>query len=121
ARLSPENRHLYLACSDGYGIECIDLSSGKELWRTERQLAEGLPALAISPDGRLLASCSAYEDSTIVVRDAATGQRLRQLDGHTGYVCKLVFTRDGRRLISAASDQCIRFWDTKTWTETQVL
>ena len=44
-----------------------------------------------------------------------------RLDGHTGWVCKLAFTRDGRRLISAATDQSIRFWDTSTWTETQVL
>jgi len=34
---------------------------------------------------------------------------------------KLAFTRDGRRLISAATDQSIRFWDTSNWTETKVL
>jgi WD40 repeat protein len=32
-----------------------------------------------------------------------------------------VFTPDGRRLISAAADQSIRFWDTITWTEARVL
>ena len=44
-----------------------------------------------------------------------------RLDGHTGWVCKLAFTRDGRRLISAGGDQSIRFWDTSNWTKTQVL
>ena len=30
-------------------------------------------------------------------------------------------SKDGRRLISAATDQSIRFWDTGTWTEAKVL
>ena len=130
ARLSPDNRRLYLARSDylngRYSIQCIDLSTGQELWQTDPQRAElqreyGISTLDISPDGRLLASSSAFADKTIHIWDAATGERLKQLDGHTAWVCELAFTRDGRRLVSAAGDQTIRFWDTSTWTETQVL
>jgi serine/threonine protein kinase/WD40 repeat protein len=125
ARLSPDNRRLYLARSDfsnyRYSIQCLDLSTGQELWQTEGERDLGLTTLAISPDGRVLASGSGFEDPTIRVWDAATGRLLVRLDGHTGYVSKLVFTRDGRRLISAAGDQSIRFWDTNNWTETKVL
>src|SRR5205085_4134642 len=98
-----------------------DLSTGQELWVTESRRDYGLTALAISPDGRLLASSSGFEDSTICIWDAASGRLLRPLDGHTGWVCKLVFTKDGQRLISAATDQSIRFWDTSAWTETKAL
>jgi len=125
ALLSPDNRLLYLARSDAlsyrYSIQCIDLSTSKELWQTEPQRDFGLTALAISPDGRVLASGSGFEDPTIRVWDAATGHLLVRLDGHNGWVCKLAFARDGRRLISSATDQSIRFWDTSTWTETQAL
>ena len=125
ARLSPDNRRLYMARSDGlnyrYSIQCLDLSTGKELWQTEPQRDYGLTTLDISPDGRVLASGSGFEVPTIRVWEAATGRLLARLDGHTGWVCKLAFTRDGRRLISAATDQTIRFWDTSTWTETKVL
>jgi WD40 repeat protein len=125
ARLSPDNRRLYLARSDPvnsrYSIQCLDLSTGQELWQTEPQRDQGLSTLAISPDGRLLASGSAFEDPAIRIWETATGRLLRQLDGHTAWVGKLAFTGDGRRLISAASDQSIRFWDTSKWTETQVL
>jgi WD40 repeat protein len=125
AGLSPDNRCLYLARSDSsnsrYSIQCLDLGTGKELWQTEPQRDSGLSTMAISPDGRVLASGSGSEDTTIRVWDTATGRLLRPLDGHTGWVCKLAFSRDGRRLISAATDQSIRFWDTSTWKETQVL
>src|SRR5262249_7472039 len=60
-------------------------------------------------------------DTTIHIWDTATGELLKQIDGHAASVIDLAFTRDGRRLISAAVDQTIRFWDTSTWTETQVL
>jgi len=125
ARLSPDNRRLYLARSDArnsrYSILCLDLTTGQELWRTETQRDYGLTALAVSPDGQVLASGSGFEDPTIRVWDAATGRLLVRLDGHTGWVAELAFTKDGRRLISAATDQTIRFWDTGTWTETKVL
>jgi WD40 repeat protein len=124
-QLSPDNRRLYLAHSEAsnhrYSIQCLDLATGKELWQTEWQRDYGLTTLALSPDGRVLASGSGFEDPAIRVWDAATGRLLRQLDGDTGWVCKLAFTRDGRRLISAATDQTIRFWDASNWIETKVL
>ena len=125
ARLSPDNRRLYLARSDAsnyrYSIQCLDLTTGQQLWQTEPERDYGLTTLDISPDGQVLASGSGFEDPAIRVWEAATGKPLHRLDGHTGWVCKLAFTRDGRRLISAASDQSIRFWDTSTWTEIKVL
>ena len=123
ARLSPDNRRLYLARSDQgnerYSIQCLDIATNQEIWQTETQRDAGVAALAISPDGKVLVSGSGFADPAIRVWDAATGRLLRQLEGHTAWVCKLVFSRDGRQLISAASDQTIRFWDTSTWTETQ--
>ena len=78
-------------------------------------------SLDISPDGRVLASASGFDHTTIHIWDTATGKPFKELDGHTVCVYDLAFTRDGRHLISAAGDQTIRFWDTSAWTETEVL
>jgi WD40 repeat protein len=132
ARLSPDNRRLYLTRSDDlngrysgrYSIQCIDLVTNQELWQTNHLLQhDQILALNISPDGRVLASASGWMDTKIHLWDTATGDPLtpKPLEGHTGSVIDLAFTRDGRRLISVAGDQTIRFWDTSTWTETQVL
>src|SRR4030095_13667875 len=128
ARLSPDNRRLYWVHSDylndflnGHpSIQCIDPHTGQRLWNKESP--DGVSSLDISPDGRLLASASAFRDTKIHIWDTGTGKLLGPpLDRHTAWVCDLAFTRDGRRLISAAADQTIRFWDTSTWTETQEL
>jgi WD40 repeat protein/tRNA A-37 threonylcarbamoyl transferase component Bud32 len=125
AQLSPDNRKLYAARSDhyryNYNIECIDLVTHQPLWRTELQRDEGLTSLAVSPDGQVLASASGYEDPGIRIWDTATGKLRFKLDGHSAWVCKLAFSKDGRHLVSAAADQSIRIWDTSNWTESRVL
>ncbi len=125
ARLSPDNHRLYFSSNDyskyRYRIECLDLTTGQKLWETESHRDLGLTALALSPDGRVLASGSGFEDPTIRIWDTATGRPLARLDGHTSWVVNLTFTKDGRRLVSAATDQSIRIWNTDTWTESKVL
>jgi WD40 repeat protein len=125
ARLSPDNRRLYLARGDSlnyhYRIQCLDLVAGRELWQTEPQRDFGLTTLAVSPDGRVLASGSGFEDPAIRIWDAETGRMLVRLDGHTAWVCHLEFSSDGRKLVSAAADQTVRVWDTQKWSEAKVL
>jgi WD40 repeat protein len=125
AQLSPDNQRLYLEhCDDPdgrYRIQCLDLATGRELWQTPPQPDGSVSALALSADGRLLASGSAYEDPTIRVWDSGTGTLLKAIGGHTGWVSELAVSKDGRRLISASSDQTIRFWETDHWIQTQLL
>jgi eukaryotic-like serine/threonine-protein kinase len=125
ALLSPDRLRIYLARSDEsakrYSIQCLNLGTGQVIWQTDALGDDGLSDLAISPDGRVLVSGSGYSDSAIRIWDSTSGRLLRQLEGHTSWVCKLVFSKDGRQLVSSAADQTIRFWDTSTWTETKVL
>ncbi len=125
ARFSPDAGRLYVSRAESlnyrYSIQCLDLVTGQEVWQTEALRDYGLTTLAVSPDGRVLASGSGFEDPTIRIWDAATGRQLRKLEGHTVYVSRVVFSKDGLQLISASGDQTIRVWDTRTWTATKVL
>jgi WD40 repeat protein len=70
--------------------------------------AEPLGAMAISPDGLLLAvPCG----SQVLVFDSKTGHLLRSLAGHTKQVNRVTFGGDGTRVLTASEDQTARLWD----------
>jgi dipeptidyl aminopeptidase/acylaminoacyl peptidase/Flp pilus assembly protein TadD len=68
--------------------------------------------VAFSPDGKRLAS--AGEDSTVRLRDIATGEPALTLQGHTGWVTRVAWSPDGKRLASAGKDGTVRLWDAAT-------
>ncbi len=80
--------------------------------------------MALSPDGRTLASGS-WEDHTIRLWDVATGKERRRLTlpmpaGHNYGDVPLVFSADGRVLYSGSADRMNRsvyFWDVATGKE----
>jgi WD40 repeat protein len=68
-----------------------------------------ITALAVSPDGRWLASASA--DQTIRLWDTNTWQTVHLLRGHDVGAAALAFSPDGQLLASAAPDARLRVWE----------
>jgi WD40 repeat protein len=66
-------------------------------------------AVAISPDGRTLASGG--QDHKVILNGIATNTRLGVLEGHKGRIDALAFSPDGRTLATGAEDRSVRLWD----------
>jgi len=92
-------------------IHLIDLPRARMRWTEEKAADEAVKALALSPDGKILASGAGFVESAIRLWDVATGREIRRLQGHRAWVSALVFWPDGKTLASASADQTIRLWD----------
>lgn len=69
-------------------------------------------SMTLSADGKRYATTSA--DKLIVVRDSATHEIVKRLEGHTGYVMAAAFSPEGGRLASGGDDEEIKVWNLET-------
>lgn len=86
------------------------------LVRTFPAFSDQVNAIAVSADGTLAVGMADKKVALLKV-DAAPGDQLRMLAGHTGEIFTLAFNREGTRLASAGADQTVRLWDPKTGAE----
>jgi RNA polymerase sigma factor (sigma-70 family) len=123
--LAPVGNLLAAGSDEGArGVRVWDAGTGKELYRLD--MKSGVSALAFSGDGKLLAVGS--EDKAVRLLDAFTGKELFCVEGHGlrgGFANKpksglnliweqvsaLVFSLDGKTLISGGHDGTVRLWD----------
>ncbi|KAF9470164.1 hypothetical protein BDN70DRAFT_902338, partial [Pholiota conissans] len=76
-------------------------------------------AIAHSSDDTQIVSGS--ENGTVQLWDAATGEELKKLEGHTGSVMSVAFSSDNKHIVSGSDDKTVRVWDASTGVELKKL
>src|SRR5262249_20640275 len=100
-------------------VRLWDTATGKEL-RLLGKHADRVQGVAISPDGKLVASAGA--EGAVVVREAATGQQRHRFAafGGGGAFAPLAFAPDGKTRAAGGRDDRVRLWDVVTGQERQI-
>jgi WD40 repeat protein len=96
--------------SDRGSIQIWDLQTG-DLLRTIPKSADDGMFIAISPDGKTLASGA---NEAIKLWDLKTGELIRTLEPQSSGVNSVIFSQDGRVLASTGFDGKIKVWNPRT-------
>lgn len=95
--------------NDNGTIHLLDVLTGSDL--ISRRGHRGIiQAIAVSPDGKLLASAG-ETDRTVRVWELATAQQILWFEGHANAVLGLAFSPDSKTLASASRDTTLLLWD----------
>jgi WD40 repeat protein len=103
------------------------------LWKTDTGeiimhlggFTDSVNTVAFSPDGRLFLAgfgfvrygVSSYDDTSLALFEAVSGQEIQRFEGHTAPVTAAAFSPDGRTILSGSTDATMRLWDVATGQE----
>jgi WD40 repeat protein len=113
AAFYPGGARVVTSGDDGL-IRLWDVGTGR-LLRSARGPGGTVSDVAVSPDGRLLASCTdSGEGSKVWLLDARTLRPRRNFAAQEDGVFEVAFSPDGRLLASGGRDHVVRLWDVRT-------
>jgi WD40 repeat protein len=107
ASFSHDAKNLLTASTSDRVIRLWEVATRKERLRFVHE-AE-VTCLALSPDGRTLAS--AGYDRTVRLWEVTTGKERRRFVGHRGTVTSLAWSADGKTLVSGSADSTVLVWE----------
>jgi WD40 repeat protein len=121
--ISPNGRWVLTAHGD-QTVRVRDLGTGKELHRFKHVPRSAARCLALSPDSRFAAAGSfrgwVYLWRLPALPEEKVGE-VRRFEGHTGAVRAVVFSADGKFILSCSgprlTDRTVRLWDAATGKE----
>ncbi|MGE3806437.1 MAG: protein kinase [Gemmataceae bacterium] len=120
-RYSPDGSFLAVLGPDDQGHDRILILNSRtkaqeaELRSAQRSIAD----LALSPDGKLLATAGL--DGSVVIWDRVNQRVRHTISAHRPSVRSVAFAPDGKTLASGGDDRHVRVWDVNSGKETAAL
>jgi WD40 repeat protein/serine/threonine protein kinase len=93
-------------------LDLWDIQSGVLLREFAGHEAEAVTAVALSPDGTMLASGG--ELGKMYLWDMATGEKIGEFEGHGDKINDLRFSADGKYILSGSNDAAVILWLVET-------
>jgi RNA polymerase sigma factor (sigma-70 family) len=84
-------------------------ATAEELRRFRVEKIQSGLAVALSPDGKVLAA-GGLNSPKLHLWDTGTGKEVRQLEGKWGFL-SMIFSSDGKTLLTGGQDGSLRLWD----------
>jgi WD40 repeat protein len=109
------NRATLWNVASGQPVHTMTGHAGLVVNPTSASWEGSIRAVAFSPDGKMFATAS--RDATAILWEAASGQKLKTLAGHTHQLNAIFFTADSKRVVTGSSDGTVRIWDVATGGE----
>ncbi len=103
--MSPDGLNVALASREMFGV--WDTTTGQQVGPLREH--EGITGLALSPDGRLVAT--AGTNGTVPLWDRSSDQHLALLSARAAGVPALCFSPDSRLLATTGEDGAVQLWD----------
>jgi WD40 repeat protein len=124
---APDGKHLFGGGKDGKLFRW-DFATGEEV-TVYKGHTDWITAVAVSPDGKLVATGSGDltvvpkdpHDFTVRLWDVASGKQRFRLVGHKQTLRGLCFSANGRRLLSVCADRSLIVWDVRSGKPVQVV
>lgn len=103
------------------GLKIWNVDNGQELVTLtgKKKATDRVYSAAFRPDGKRI--LTGDDSGMLMVWDAATGQEVLALKGHTARVSTIAFSRDGKRIVSGSWDKTLKVWDAEQGQEVLTL